>query len=144
MKVYLQENLDLDSVHVGDTLILPGKSWVATAKAPKAPRWSAPSLPPTPTSPNIDEGHGPFGGRSVTATVKGQDHLPWTRSGYRQRTVAGSTIKVPGQIAYARYQPLERSTLKAGQKALFAAVQRERSHRRPDHREPLPRDGPGF
>ena len=36
-----------------------------------------------------------------------------------------STIKVPGQIAYVRYRPLERSELKAGQKALFSGRSKE-------------------
>jgi hypothetical protein len=35
------------------------------------------------------------------------------------------TIKVPGQVAYVRYRPLERSALKAGQKALLAGCSKE-------------------
>jgi hypothetical protein len=55
----------------------------------------------------------------VTATVKGKvtafDPLRVQSEDGRE-----VMITVPGQISYARYRPLERSELKAGQKALFS------------------------
>jgi hypothetical protein len=35
------------------------------------------------------------------------------------------SITVPGQVAYVRYRPLERSALKAGQKALLSGRSKE-------------------
>jgi hypothetical protein len=124
VKVYFQENLDLDSIQVGDTLTFTGKVTAGDAKLPRALVIRT-ILTADSETPVIDEGgRGPFGGQSITATVKGKvtafDPL-------RVQTEDGRevTMKVPGQVAYVRYRPLERSTLKAGQKALFGGRSKE-------------------
>jgi hypothetical protein len=123
-KFYFQENLDLDSIHVGDTLAFTGKVIAGDAKAPKTLvlRTIAPAEGDV---PQIDEGgDGPFGGgRSITATVKGKI---MSLEPLRVQAEDGHevTIKVPGQLTYARYRPLERGGLKAGQKALIVGRQR--------------------
>lgn len=131
-KVYFQEKLDLNSIHVGDTLTFTGKVIGGTAAAPKAlvVRTITPGDGET---PKIDEGGrgrfgggfggGGFGGRfgapSVTATVKGR---VTAFDPPRVQTEDGRevTITVPGQVAYVRYRPAERAALQAGQMALFA------------------------
>jgi hypothetical protein len=59
----------------------------------------------------------------VTATVKGKitslDPLQvQTEDGHEVK------IKVPGQLTYARYRPIDRGTLKADQKVLIVGRQR--------------------
>lgn len=124
-KFYFQENLDLDSIHVGDTLAFTGKVVGGDAKSPTTLVLRS-IAPADGDIPNIEEDdRGPFGGgHTVTATVKGKitafDPL-------RVQTEEGRevTIIVPGQISYARYRPLERSALKAGQKALLSGRSKE-------------------
>jgi hypothetical protein len=124
-KFYFQENLDLDSIRPGNTLAFTGKVIGGDAKTPTTLvlRTIAPA---DSEAPNIEEGggDGPFGGgRTATATVKGKI------TGFeplRVQTADGReiTIKVPGQITYARYRPIGRGDLKAGQKVLIVGRQR--------------------
>jgi hypothetical protein len=127
-KVYVQETLDLDSIQVGDALAFTGKVISGTAQAPRV------LVAQTITSaseetPKIDAGRrgffGGFGGRqaAVTATVKGK---VLAFEPLRVQTADGReiTIKVPGQVAYVRYRPAERSALKAGQRVLFGGQSR--------------------
>jgi hypothetical protein len=123
-KCYFQENLDLDSIHAGDTLAFTGKVIAGDQKAPKTLVLRSIS-PADGDVPQIDVGgdDGPFGGgRTITATVKGKIT---SLEPLRVQTEDGRevAIKVPGQITYARYKPLERSALKAGQKALIVGRQ---------------------
>ena len=76
-------------------------------------------------APETDVGNGgPFGGGpSVTATVKGKIT---SLEPLRVQTEDGRevAIKVPGQITYASYRPLERTALKKNQKVLIVGRQR--------------------
>jgi hypothetical protein len=123
-KFYSQENLDIDSVHVGDSLAFTGKVVGGDAKAPTA--LVLRTITPVDSDlPDVNGNEfGPFGGRSVTATVKGKitafDPLRVQNEEGREVTVV-----VPGQVAYVRYRPLERSALKAGQKALLSGRSKE-------------------
>jgi hypothetical protein len=128
-KVYLQETLDLDSIQVGDTLAFTGKVTSGTAQAPRV-LVARTITPAEGETPKIEEGRrgffGGFGGRqaAVTATVKGK---VLAFEPLRVQTDDGRevTIKVPGQVAYVRYRPAERSALKAGQTVLFGGQSRE-------------------
>ncbi len=126
-KVYSQETLDLDSIHVGDTLAFAGNVTRGTASAPT--RLVVHTIAPADSEiPKIDEGgrgFGPFGGGpTVTATVKGKITA---LEPLRVQTEDGHEIevKVPGQVPYVRYRPAARGDLKAGQKALFAGRPKE-------------------
>jgi hypothetical protein len=124
-KFYFQENLDLDSIHTGETLAFTGKVIGGDAKAPTTLvlRSIAPADSDAPET-DVGGGDGPFGGgKSVTATVKGKitslDPLQvQTEDGHEVK------IKVPGQLTYARYRPIDRGTLKADQKVLIVGRQR--------------------
>ena len=123
-KFYSMENLDLDSIHAGDTLAFPGKVIDGDAKTPTALVLRTIS-PVDSDLPAINENQGgPFGGSSATATVKGKIT---TLAPLRVQTEDGRevAITVPGQIVYVRYRPLERSALKAGQKALLSGRSKE-------------------
>jgi len=119
-KIYYQEHLDLDSIHEGDTLAFAGKVIGGTEAAPT--RLVVRTIMRVEDQmPNFGSGPvvGQFGGGgSITATVKGRilgfDPL-------RVRTADGRevVIIVPGQLAFVRYRPMERSALKAGQEAQF-------------------------
>jgi len=123
-KFYFQENLDLDSIHVGDTLAFSGKVIAGDAKAPRTIVLRR-ITPADSEAPETDVGNdGPFGGGpSVTATVKGKITA---FEPLRVQTEDGHevTIKVPGQITYATYRPMERSALKNGQKVMIIGRQR--------------------
>jgi hypothetical protein len=124
VKVYTAETLDLDSIHAGDTLSFTGKVIGGDASAPTTLVLRT-MTPADSEAPKVDEGDNDFfGGRSVTATVKGKIT---SLEPLKVQTEEGRevTIKVPGQIAYMRYRPAERSQLQAGQKALLAGRMQE-------------------
>jgi hypothetical protein len=124
-KIYNQEALDLDSIHVGDTLLFTGKVIGGDAKLPTALVLST-IAPANEEIPQIEAQSGPFGGDTVPATVKGMitafDPLRVQAEDGRE-----VTITVPGQISYVRYHRLARTAMKAGQKALFSGRNKEGS-----------------
>jgi hypothetical protein len=142
VKLYYQEHLDLDSIQVGDRLVFNGRVIGGSAKLPTTLAVRAITSPDE-ESPKIEQG-GMFGGGALTATVTGKitafDPL-------RIQTEDGReiTLRVPGQVAYVRHRPIERSALKAGQKALLS-VRTTESGRVADVivLNPSPGAGPNF
>jgi hypothetical protein len=117
-RVLFQENLDLDTINIGDTYTFEGRVTAGDARTPTGLAVRTITRAGE-TAPKLDEGDNPFfGGRVISATVTGK---VVAFEPLRVQTQEGRevVIRVPGQLVFATYRPLERSSLKDGQKAFF-------------------------
>ena len=118
-KVYLQERLDLDAIQIGEHLAFTGFVINGTEKAPKSLAVNTITAAED-TIPKLDQGgfHTLFGGKARIATVKGK-LLGFDPVRVQTEDGREVLIQVPGQVVYARYRPMARSDLKAGQKVIL-------------------------